>query len=97
MSTLVNSAELLSEALQIVIVGHRGEPATTAMIAAVHTASLPNKVLQVIAPGADLPDHHPAHGKGQISGAATAYICQGAVCSAPFAEPGALSVDLNAR
>ena len=97
MSTLLNSAELLSEALQIVIVGHRGEPATAAMITAVHTASLPNKVLQVIAPEADLPDHHPAYGKGQVSGTTTAYVCQGPVCSAPFAEPSALSLELTAR
>ena len=97
MSTLLNSAEVLLDAIQIVIVGHRGELATTAMIAAAYAASLPNRVLQIIAPDAKLPKHHPAHGKGQASGAATAYVCQGPVCSAPFVEPDALTADLNRR
>ena len=97
LSTLVNSAELLAEALQIVIVGDRDEPSTVALLAAVYAASLPNKVLQVIAPGTVLPDHHPAQGKGQVSGTATAYVCLGPVCSPPFVASEALAADLKGR
>ena len=97
MSTLINNTEVLSDALQIVIVGHRAEPATQTMIGAAYSASLPNKVLQVIPPEAALPDHHPAHNKGQVSGIATAYTCAGPVCSAPFTDRDAMAADLKGR
>ena len=71
MSALVNNAEFLSDALQIVVVGSRREQPTQAMVSATYSVSLPNKILQVIGPEAALPDHHPAHNKGQISGIAT--------------------------
>ena len=44
-------------------------------------------MLQVVAPGADLPASHPARGKTQVSGAATAYVCVGPVCSLPYTDP----------
>jgi uncharacterized protein YyaL (SSP411 family) len=97
MSTLVNNAEFLSDSLQIVIVGQRSEPSTQAMLHATYSTSLPNKVVQIITPEAALPDHHPAHSKGQVSDAVTTYICSGQVCSAPFTDPDALAVDLKAR
>ena len=97
MSALVNNAEFLSDALQIVVVGSRREQPTQAMVSATYSVSLPNKILQVIGPEAALPDHHPAHNKGQISGIATTYVCRGQVCSAPFTDPDALAADLEAR
>lgn len=53
--TLINNSELLHEAMQIVIVGVRGDAATDAMIRTVFSLSLPNRVLNVIAPDAALP------------------------------------------
>jgi uncharacterized protein YyaL (SSP411 family) len=97
MSTLVNNADVLSNALQIVIIGSRDEKATQAMVRATYSVSLPNKVLQVIAPEEALPNHHPARNKGQITGLVTTYVCNGQVCSPPFIDPEALAVDLRAR
>jgi uncharacterized protein YyaL (SSP411 family) len=60
-------------------------------------ASLPNLVLQVVAPEAALPSSHPASGKGMVAGRATAYVCEGPVCSAPLIDPDALAQDLARR
>jgi uncharacterized protein YyaL (SSP411 family) len=40
------------------------------------------------------PDH-PAFGKIALDGCATAYVCQGMVCSPPIVEPEALVVALR--
>jgi hypothetical protein len=52
-------------------------------------------VLSAIAPGADLPAAHPAHGKGRADGRATAYVCVGQSCSLPLTDPAALSLALR--
>jgi hypothetical protein len=54
-------------------------------------------VLQVVAPGENLPAGHPADGKGQLDGKATAYICHGPSCSLPITEPAAMAVALGVR
>jgi uncharacterized protein len=94
---LINANELLQRAVQIVIRGTRGEPDTDALIRAVQGISLPTKVLHVVPPSATLPPSHPAAGKAQIVGRATAYICIGPVCSLPLSDPAALVADLAAR
>ena len=91
LSTLLNNAELLLSAVQIVIVGERGTAETGALLAAVHGICQPNRVLQVIAPGDELPKGHPAQGKGLAGGKATAYVCRGATCSLPLTDPGELA------
>jgi uncharacterized protein YyaL (SSP411 family) len=95
-TTLLNAAELLLKGLQIVIVGARNSADTKALLAAVYRRSLPNRIVSVIAPGAALPESHPASGKGQIAGKATAYICEGPVCSLPLSDPAALDQALAA-
>jgi uncharacterized protein YyaL (SSP411 family) len=85
-STLLNAAELLQSAQQIVVVGKREDPATKALLDAVTGLSLPNRILQVIGPDEALPSGHPAHGKGQVEGKATMYVCQGMTCSLPITE-----------
>ena len=98
LSTLLNAAELLERPLQVVLVGPHDDPSLHAMRHAVATAaSLPNLVLQMVAPEAALPDSHPASGKGMVAGRATAYVCEGPVCSAPFTDPDALARDLASR
>ncbi|HEX4113560.1 MAG TPA: thioredoxin domain-containing protein [Stellaceae bacterium] len=91
---LLNGNELLQRGLQLVIRGRRGEPATDALLQAVDGASLPNRVLNVVAPDLDLPADHPASGKGQIGGQATAYLCEGPVCSLPITAAAALTAAL---
>jgi uncharacterized protein YyaL (SSP411 family) len=96
-TTLLNAAELLLKGLQIVIVGDRTSTETKALLAATYRRDLPNRIVSVIAPGASLPPSHPAAGKGQIAGKATAYVCEGPVCSLPLADPAALDKALASR
>ena len=91
LATLMNAAEFLQGAEQVVIVGARGDADTQALLEAVFKTDSPNRVLSVIAPHEALPDGHPATGKGQIDGAATAYVCVGPTCSLPLTEAGALA------
>ncbi len=96
-ATLLNAAELLIRGLQIVVIGDRAAPDTIALLAVIRGASLPNRILGVIAPGAALPDRHPAAGKRQVSARATVYLCEGSSCSAPLTDPAALAADLARR
>ncbi len=97
LAALLNGTEFLQRGLQIVIRGRRGEADTDALLGAVSGVSLPNRVVQVLPPEAALPPGHPAAGKGQAEGRATAYVCQGPVCSLPLTDPGALAADLAGR
>ncbi len=85
--TVLNGYELLERGLQVVIVGARGEDATENLLAGLKHVSLPNLIVDVVAPGATLPDMHPAYGKttdkGAGEGTATAYVCRGPSCSLP--------------
>ena len=96
-AALINANELLQRALQIVIRGRRGTPDTEALLRAVAGIGLPNKVLSVVPPDVALPAGHPAFGKGQSNGRATAYVCEGTVCSLPLADPADLAADLAQR
>jgi uncharacterized protein len=96
-SSLLNGNELLQRALQVVVIGDRSDPATQALLAAVHGISLPNLVLSVVAPGSSLPGNHPAFGKTHAEGIAMAYVCEGPVCSLPLTAPVALAADLAGR
>jgi uncharacterized protein YyaL (SSP411 family) len=90
MNALLSGYELLHAADQIVIVGDRDDKATMALLAEIARTSLPNRILSVIPPGEALPESHPAAGKGQAGGQATAYVCRGQTCSLPATEPAAL-------
>lgn len=80
---LFNAAETLDAALQIVLVGRRGDNATDTLFKHVMGASLPNRAVDVIKAGTVLPEGHPARYKEQIDGEATAYVCRGTICSLP--------------
>jgi uncharacterized protein YyaL (SSP411 family) len=90
MATVLISFELLSNACQIVIVGDREAAQVKAFLDVVRTSSVAARVLQVVAPGEQLPIGHPAHGKGQLDGRPTVYVCVGQTCSLPMTEPEAL-------
>lgn len=94
-AALITGFDSLSQMKQIVIIGAYEDRATQTLIQAVHLCPLPDRLLQVIAPGTELPDHHPAAGKTQEDGKATAYLCTGQVCSLPFTDPAVLSAALN--
>ncbi len=95
LATLLNGAELLNSAVQVVIVGERETADTRTLFSAVRALCLPNRILQVIAPDESLPENHPASGKGQSDGRATAYVCHGPTCSLPITEAKALSLALG--
>ena len=95
LAALLNSAENLGRAVQIVIVGARGEAETENMVGAVHHASIPGRVVAVIPPSSSLPPSHPAHGKEQKDGTVTAYVCVGQSCSLPLTSPEGLLESLK--
>ncbi len=94
-STLLNAAELLLRGLQIVVIGDRRNADTQHLLRAINAMNLPNKILSVVAPGDALPPAHPAAGKTQIEGRATAYVCRGQTCSLPLTEADAFARALD--
>ena len=76
--------QYLHPAQEIVIVGERSDARTTDLIKEIHSLYLPNKAVQVFAPGESLEKVSPLMvGKQQIDGRPTAYVCQNFTCSAP--------------
>ena len=67
---------------------------TAALKRVIYGVSRPGRVLNVIAPGAAIPRAHPAFGKTSLGDRATAYVCQGMVCSLPIVDPDALAAAL---
>jgi uncharacterized protein YyaL (SSP411 family) len=50
-----------------------------------------------VPPEAKLPEAHPAFGKTQTNGKATAYLCRNRSCSLPISEAKALDAALSTR
>ena len=96
LATWLNNFDLWTEPKQIVVIGDRRDAATQAMIRAAYRAPQPNRVLAVVAPDATLPAAHPAAGKSQVQGRATAYVCTGPVCSLPVTDADELENLLTA-
>jgi uncharacterized protein YyaL (SSP411 family) len=97
LATYLNNAAFLANALEVVIIGAHDAPDTVAMVDAVMRHSLPDRLLQVVAPDAALPESHPAFGKSQQNGKATAYLCRNRSCGLPISEPKALDAALSTR
>jgi uncharacterized protein YyaL (SSP411 family) len=95
LSTLLNAAEFLAHAVQIVIVGQRDEAATQALLRAATRSGLATRVLAVIDDGTALPAGHPAHGKTRVDRQPAAYVCIGPTCTLPLTEPAALAAALR--
>ncbi len=91
---LLNAAHVLEEAIQVVVIGRRGEAGTDHLLGGVMRRSVPGQVLEIVAPGTVLPEGHPARYKTQIDGRATAYVCRGTVCSLPAVERSELDETL---
>jgi uncharacterized protein YyaL (SSP411 family) len=97
MTTLLNNVELLLSAVQVVVVGPADTPDTEALLHVVRRTSIPNRILTVLPPDADLPSGHPAHGKGMVGGKPAAYVCADMTCSAPITDPADLKINLTRR
>jgi hypothetical protein len=96
LAALLNAAAFLEQPLQIVLVGEPGDDVAL-LRRAVLDVSLPDRVLQSVAPGTPLPIGHPAQGKTAIAGGVAAYVCAGPVCSLPLTNPPDLQADLELR
>ncbi|HEX7007240.1 MAG TPA: thioredoxin domain-containing protein [Alphaproteobacteria bacterium] len=96
LTTLLNNNELLQRAVQVVLCGAPDDEATRALVRAVDSRSLPNRIMQLVPPGAALlPPSHPAHGKTAVDGRATAYVCRGTTCTLPLTDAAALASELE--
>jgi uncharacterized protein YyaL (SSP411 family) len=98
-ASLLTSRDLLDNTLQLVVIGQRGKPDTDALLRAAAQAPAPPMVLAVVPPSGDssLAPSHPAFGKTQLDGKATAYLCRGPTCSLPMTDPDMLSQALGKR
>ena len=94
LAALLSGVEKLQCGQQIVIIGNRQEGGCQNLLKSVFSQSLPNRVLSVIAPEDELPISHPAFGKQQQDGKATAYVCVGSICSLPLTTGNDLSAAL---
>ena len=94
LTTFLNGFDVLTGPVQVVVIGARPESETAALLEAIFTHPLPNRIVSVVTPGDALPRSHPAAGKGRADGRATAYVCVGNTCSLPVTEPAALAAAL---
>lgn len=90
LSTLINASEFLDHGQQLVVVGGRNEPTTSALLREIENHSLPDRILSVVDQPEDLPPTNPATGKDRVGGKPALYICEGPVCGLPITEPAAL-------
>jgi len=92
MSTLLAAADLLEDGAAVVIAGDAADPEANALRRA--ALAHPDPAVVVLAARPDLPETHPAHGKGPAGGRAAAYVCRGGTCRLPVTAPAALTAAL---
>jgi hypothetical protein len=95
LATYFNSIEYHLNCQQIILIGQRDVADSAALLQVIHRHALPTHLLQVLAPDSPLPPHHPAAGKTQIDGLATAYLCRGQTCGRPITDADALALALT--
>jgi hypothetical protein len=101
-ASLLTARDLMDNAVQLAIIGRRGDADTDALLRMAAVTPAPPMVLAVVAPQGDskageLAPSHPALGKSQIDSKATAYLCRGPTCSLPMTDPQALAEALSRR
>jgi len=94
--TLCIGAELLEAPIHIVVIGSPGDPARDDLARAAREAAPPTAALSLASPGHPFPPGHPAAGKTQRDGRATAYVCVGPVCGLPNTDAKTLRQALSA-
>ena len=90
LAAFLNGIEFLQCGQQLVIIGDRQDPQSQDLLDGIFAACLPNRIMTVISPEDELPATHPASGKTQKDGLATAYVCVGTTCSLPLTGKEAL-------
>ncbi|MBI4488402.1 MAG: thioredoxin domain-containing protein [Deltaproteobacteria bacterium] len=77
----------LEKPKEIVLVGEKKDQATQDLLRKIHCLYLPNKTLQLVAPGEPLEKVSPLlEGKTQLDGKPTVFVCHNFTCSAPVTE-----------
>jgi uncharacterized protein YyaL (SSP411 family) len=99
-ATLVRAIDRAARgAIEIVIVGEPGAADTRALLAASRSVYVPHRALVCIADEADGVraglDAALVRGRTRVGGAATAYVCRGAVCELPVTDAASLEIRLR--
>ncbi len=88
----------LGPTLEIVVAGKRGDPATEALLAHLHTQYLPNKVLLFRSTDVEKPPIATIapflENQGLVQGKPAAYVCKNQACELPVTTPQALAAIL---
>jgi hypothetical protein len=96
MAALLNAWNLLTNAVQIVLVGNPEQQAYADLLSVIAGTCVPNLILTRLSPTQSLNPDHPAYDKVTAAkGAPTAYVCVGPVCSPPLTQPTALRQSLE--
>ena len=95
MPTLLTAAEFLSSGRQIICIGDAGTAPFETLLAPLRESPDLHDVIQILAPGSNLPEGHPAAGKGLVDGKPAVYICQQQTCSPPITDPATLQTALR--
>jgi len=90
MATLLAAADLLADAITVVVAGDPSRELVAALCRTALTAPDPRIVLLRAANADALPASHPAHGKTAGGKGASAYVCRSGVCGLPVTDPEAL-------
>jgi uncharacterized protein YyaL (SSP411 family) len=91
---LLSGYTLLARPVQVVVIADR-EDALVAELRRVALAAVPDLIVLTASPGTALALDHPAAGKDQVDGRATAYVCPGNICLPPITTPEALTALLT--
>lgn len=87
--------EYLINALEIVVIGHKGHARTQELLRAVWSRALPNALIVQVEPGTPMPEGHPASGRDMIGGQPTAYVVQAGNCSEGVTDAATLAYNLT--
>jgi hypothetical protein len=91
----LGGVEYFGTALQLLVIGHKGNARTQELLRTIWGKALPNRLVTQIEPGDPLPPGHIATGQGMQGGQPTAYICQRNMCSPPITSAVTLSQALT--
>ena len=94
-AAVVNGFEILVNPINIAIIGDPIEQGSMELLSEISNYDIPNRIIHFSSPNISLPDRHPAKGKTQMDGLATAYICPGNSCGLPINDKQRLKEALS--
>ncbi len=95
LATYLNGLDFRAQAIDVIIIGDRDKGDTQALLDALLALPQSDLVLRVVGDTAGFAADHPAAGKAQTKGQATAYVCRNRTCSAPMTDAAALVAALS--